>query len=97
MNANGRQAMTEDDLSNTLATLHETLNETTEVDDPTRELLLGVAADIQRLLTSGDEPGSSDEIISNRVREMVVEFEVRHPHIGGLLERLSDGLANMGI
>jgi hypothetical protein len=31
------------------------------------------------------------------MKESIIEFEVRHPIIGGLVERLTDGLAAMGI
>jgi len=93
--------MSRDELNNTLASLHETLNSTTDVDDKTRALLTSLTADIQRLLeadeSKSDEPDASAETFSGQLRDMVVEFEAKHPQIGGLLERLSDGLANMGI
>lgn len=38
-----------------------------------------------------------DKSLSERLREAAIEFEVRHPQIGGLLERLTDGLASIGI
>lgn len=95
--------MSREELSSTLASLHETLNDTTDVDDKTRELLMSVTADIQRLLTRDDDSTETEtseeteEPFSDRIQDMIVEFEVKHPHIGGLLERLSDGLAQMGI
>ncbi|MEZ6131630.1 MAG: DUF4404 family protein [Planctomycetaceae bacterium] len=93
--------MTDETLNSTLAKLHETLNDTNDVDEETRTLLLSVTADIQRVLEergqAASESSPSDESMSGRLKDMVVEFEVNHPQIGGLLERLSDGLANMGI
>ena len=92
--------MTREELSSTLASLHEKLNDTTDVDEETRALLLSVTADIERLLAkNGDstESEESGESYSQQIKDMISEFEARHPLIGGLLERLSDGLANMGI
>jgi len=92
--------MTREELANTLTALHQTLSDTTDVDDETRTLLLSITADIERVLQkdvgTGDGP-DKEESVSGRLQDMVVEFEARHPQIGGLLERLSDGLANMGI
>ena len=92
--------MTREELTSTLASLHETLNDTADVDEQTRALLLSVTADIERLLaqkSDSTESEESDESYSQQIKDMISEFEARHPLIGGLLERLSDGLANMGI
>lgn len=89
--------MTRDELQQTLANLHDTLTQTGEVDQETRELLQSITADIQRVLAGDAQAGEPDESFSGRLKDMVVEFEVKHPQIGGLLERLSDGLANLGI
>ena len=37
------------------------------------------------------------DTLSRRMKESIIEFEVRHPIIGGLVERLTDGLSGMGI
>lgn len=93
--------MTQQKLNDTLATLQKTLNETTDVDNKTRQLLVGITAEIGRLLDNESgftvPENSQGESFSERLKDMIVEFEVHHPQIGGLLERLSDGLANMGI
>ena len=88
--------MSREELKQTLGTLHETLSEVSEVDDKTRDLLHDITSDIERLLAD-EQPTAPDESFSGRLKDLVVEFEARHPQIGGLLERLSDGLANMGI
>ena len=93
--------MTQEDLNSTLANLQETLSTTKDVNDKTRELLVDLTSQIRVLLDEGRESAgqeaSPDQSLSQRLKDMIVEFEVHHPQIGGLLERLSDGLANMGI
>lgn len=93
--------MTQEDLNSTLANLQETLSTTKDVNDKTRELLVDLTSQIRVLLDEGRESAgqeaSPDQSLSQRLMDMIVEFEVHHPQIGGLLERLSDGLANMGI
>ena len=69
------------------------------VDDETKTALQTVTDDIERVLAS-DEAAETDgqqKSLSEQLRETVIEFEVRHPVIGGLLERVTDGLANLGI
>ena len=89
--------MSREELRNTLASLHETLNETSDVDDDTRELLASVTADIQRLLVDDGSAVEADDSLSERIADMSRDFDAHHPMIGGLLQRLSDGLANLGI
>ena len=89
--------MSREELRNTLARLHETLNETSDVDDATRELLSSVTADIQRLLVDDESEVDPDNSLSERISDMIRDFDAHHPVIGGLLQRLSDGLANIGI
>ena len=89
--------MSREELRKTLASLHETLNETSDVDDDTRELLASVTADIQRLLVDDGSAVEADDSLSERIADMSRDFDAHHPMIGGLLQRLSDGLANLGI
>ncbi|MCP4175678.1 MAG: DUF4404 family protein [Fuerstiella sp.] len=89
--------MSREELRNTLASLHETLNETSDVDDETHELLLSITADIQRLLTDEGGAADADETLTERIANISRDFDAHHPMIGGLLQRLSDGLANLGI
>lgn len=89
--------MNRDELRETLASLHETLGETSDVDDETRQLLTSVTDDIHRLLEKDEPVSPEDDSLSEQVTDMMRRFEANHPIIGGLLQRLSDGLANMGI
>jgi hypothetical protein len=89
--------MVRDELRNTLAGLHDQLGHTSDVDAETRELLLSVTADIERILADDKSPAEVDESLTQRLEDTMRRFEANHPMIGGLLQRLSDGLANLGI
>lgn len=69
-----------------------------------RKSLQSMTHEIQKKLASGaltDGASSPDAeaaaTLSQQIKDAVIEFEVRHPIIGGLVERLTDGLAAMGI
>lgn len=63
-----------------------------------RESLQSLTQEIQQTLSDGTSPDpGAAATLSERMKESVIEFEVRHPIIGGLVERLTDGLAAMGI
>ncbi len=91
--------MNREEMLQTLQTLHSELSTTGSIDSETREMLQTLTDDILRVLTeNAEEPGDdTQKPLSERLRETAIDFEVRHPIIGGLLERLTDGLANMGI
>ncbi len=86
-----------DELNNTLASLHETLNETSNVDAKTRELLMSLTGDIQRLLEDDGATVEHDDSLTERIADISRDFGANHPMIGRLLQRLSAGLANLGI
>ncbi|MCA9063121.1 MAG: DUF4404 family protein [Planctomycetaceae bacterium] len=93
--------MQRDELLRTLQSLHSELQQAESLDAKARDALRGLATEIQEVLngqTASDQSESESEAsVSDRLREAMIEFEVRHPQIGGLLERLTDGLSNMGI
>lgn len=91
--------MTRDEMLKTLQSLHQELTAADNVDDETKNALQALTGDIERVLANENSDSESDDqkTLSERLRESVIEFEVRHPVIGGLLERLTDGLANLGI
>ncbi len=87
-------------LLDTLTTLRSQLSGTGEIDADTQMMLQSVTADIQKLLESRTAIGATDDSetsFSERLRESLIALEARHPHVGGLLNRITDGLANMGI
>ena len=92
--------MNHDQLLTTLKTLQSQLSSAGEIDAETQTMLQTVTADIQKIQESRATTGAADESetsFSERLRETLIELEARHPHVGGLLNRITDGLASMGI
>jgi len=92
--------MNRDELLNTLKALHDELSNGGEIDAETQAMLLTVTSDIQKVLDSEADESHADDSgksLSERLRDSLIEFEARHPHVGGLLERITNGLASMGI
>jgi hypothetical protein len=91
-------AVNRDELLETLRTLHEELSKAEQVDPSTVALLEAVTEDIQRLVGPRTETRADDaEPVTNRLRELLYKFEGNHPQLAGLIQRISDGLANLGI
>jgi len=86
--------MEQHELLVTLKTLHEQLTEAGDIDPETHELLQTVTADIQRALDANAIP---DDSLGERLRATLIEFEVRHPTVSGVLDRITTGLASIGI
>lgn len=92
--------MPQHELISTLQSLHAQLNDSKDVDPETRAMLKTITDDIQRLVDKTESSETENQSASHEaksLREMLIEFEVRHPHLGGLLERLTDGLSSIGI
>lgn len=93
-------------LRTTLAELEAELRELPAVDTQTRAVLEEAVAEITAVLQrtaspvpSGEpvEPPNDDTEIESRWREAVADFEVSHPQIAGLLQRVINTLAQIGI
>ena len=90
--------MPEKKLAEALDELHTDLADAHKVDSETREQLKTLMQDIQRIL---DEPANQDqaavEPVMNDLRSMLLKLETDHPYTAGLLNRMADSLANLGI
>jgi hypothetical protein len=93
----GVPAMEQHELLNTLKAVHAQLNQSGEIDPETQRLLQTVTADIQKALDAKSGAEGSDDSLAERIRTSLIEFEVRHPTLGGLLESMTDGLSSIGI
>ncbi len=87
-----------------LKSLDEELENAESIHPDHRKSLQSMTHEIQKKLASGasiDATSSPDAnaaaTLSQQIKDAIIEFEVRHPIIGGLVERLADGLAAMGI
>ena len=82
-------------LRETLEELEAELQSLESLDPETRDMLAEAAADIQAALHKDD--AAEHHTISERLRDTVQEFEADHPTLAGVLNRLIDGLGQMGI
>ena len=92
--------MDKQQLHTQLTELHQELSTVHDVDESTREMLVTVMQDIAQVLTGEQESADAEESsapTSDRLREMVTEFEAEHPKLAQTLGQLADGLANLGI
>lgn len=90
--------MVKNQLQSSLADLHESLSKVDELDDETRQLMLSLANDLQRLLgREGDLSAADVAPVSNDLQELLLRFETEHPQISGILGRMASSLANLGI
>lgn len=91
--------MSREQLLENLKQLHQLLQDENHPDSETRALLETATADIQKVLSSTPESGqtAAADSLSEQLRVALLGFESRHPQISGLIERITDGLAGMGI
>ena len=82
----------------TLKLLQDELESAESIPPEHRKSLQMLTDEIRQTLASGTPANGTDaDTLSQRMKESIIEFEVRHPIIGGLVERLTDGLSGMGI
>lgn len=94
--------MNPEEMLTILKSLQEELANAESIHPDHRKSLQTLTDEIQQTLASGSPTNTAasadeSETLSQRMKESIIEFEVRHPIIGGLVERLTDGLAAMGI
>jgi hypothetical protein len=85
-----------DKLRATLSELEAELRSTGSLDDATREQLADAAAEIAASLRRGkrsEQTRKAEDSLQNRL----VEFEAAYPQLAGIVTRLLDGLAQLGI
>ncbi len=82
----------------TLEELHKALGGTEQIDDETRQMLKAVTSQIEQLLDEKQSPSEQDvHSVSSDLKELLLRFESEHPQLTGILGRIADGLANLGI
>lgn len=79
--------------------LHEALGEADSVAASLEEPLRGALGDVQSALDRAEEAGRAQEPppLAKRVEDLALEFELAHPRIAGILNRLTHQLASLGI
>jgi len=82
-------------LHETLRQLHRELQSTETADPQTRELLVAVQDDIDRVTGPDEDPSFED--IGERVESLAARFEADHPSLALALRQVMSTLSSMGI
>lgn len=88
--------MEEQSLQHRLDELHRELDAADVVDEASRQRLVELHEDIERLL---ERQAGGDEYhrFTSKLQDAYSHFEVSHPKISGAITRVLEGLAAMGI
>jgi septal ring factor EnvC (AmiA/AmiB activator) len=93
--------MPDTELRERLEDLHAELERAPRVDPESRRLLAEVARDIDALLGRSPAPadagGGEHATLTDRLSELVREFEEEHPALAAAVGRVATALANLGI
>lgn len=93
--------MANDELPQTLEKLHAELSQSPHVNDQTLRSLRTLLDEIQAVIARADvgEPEESlrKSSLTERFRELIVDFEVRHPQLTATVSQIADRLSDMGI
>jgi hypothetical protein len=86
------------DLSAQLERLHQELALHPQLDAKSIESLRLIAQDIQEVLARSDaQTPSTNANLADRVRDLVADFEQRHPQLTNTLSTIAERLSDMGI
>jgi len=90
--------MEDQDLRSLLERLHTEIERNEPLDEKERELLQHLGADIRELLARSEGEGTQAEpSMIKRLEESIDHFEITHPDLTMLLDRLLAILSNAGI
>lgn len=84
-------------LKATITELEEELHSLDELDDDSREVLQAAVQEIQTTLEAKGPGDLESQSLTNRLNEVTRGFEGSHPTLSGIVNRLIDGLGQMGI
>lgn len=86
------------ELRELLVQLHDEIGKTQALDAQGTELLRDLEADIAALLErSGEEPGVVRPQSTRGLEDTLSHFEVSHPTLSALIEKLLEVLSNSGV
>ena len=88
--------MNRDRLRQLLTTLHQELGDARSVDAESRRLMGTLIKDIDRVLDTSPA-AAQDSGFRDRLEELSLRFEARHPAITASMQELMDALAKAGI
>jgi Domain of unknown function (DUF4404) len=95
----GQVPMRQPDLHELLAGLHDELKAAQSVDQPTRQELQHLAAEIRAVLDEGSGLGAAARYrgLRERLRRAVTAFEASHPQLARRIEGTIDALAMLNL
>jgi regulator of replication initiation timing len=79
-----------------LGQLHEELDRTDAVDESTADVLADLKEDISRLVREEVDIDDEQEGLTERLNEVVGDFEEDHPKLTIMIQHVLDSLARMG-
>jgi hypothetical protein len=88
--------MPQENLKQTLQSLHEELSTGAPVDPEVRAQLQQLAAEIEVVLRQSP-PAGDEQTLLDRVTGVAAPFEETHPKLAAILGRIADGLSQLGI
>ncbi len=84
-------------LRDQLKALHQQLHESESLDEESRELLVTLLDDINRLLERKHPPPAEEDSLGDRLEGAAVRFESEHPALATAVRSVVDALAKAGI
>jgi len=86
-------------LNEALSALHQELESGAQIDPAEREALMRAMREIDDALdrTVPAQKRTADGPVSERISELIEDFETSHPRFAELLRSVSESLANLGI
>jgi hypothetical protein len=88
---------TREQLRATLKELENELAALESLDESTRAMLVEAKRDIEAKLNQPERTEPPTESITSGLREAVERFESSHPTLTGIVSRIADALAQLGI
>jgi hypothetical protein len=102
--------MPTEELRKALTSLHDELGRNPQLDASTQQAMRSILDEIQSTLARSSLPESqpaaresergeveTDSSLTQRVRDLITDFEIRHPQLTSTLSQIADRLADMGI
>jgi hypothetical protein len=86
--------MSVEELRETLARLHQELQNTPSLDRESQQLVMEISADIARLGRPGVAPAADH---SSRLESLAVRFESGHPALAASVRQIIDALGKAGM
>jgi hypothetical protein len=84
-------------LRTTVKELEDELHELDSIDDEARDVLRAAMEEIQVALQAASSTPLETHSVSERLNGVARDFESSHPTLAGIINRLIDGLGQMGI